>query len=95
LPTKTKPKLIPVVSVAAIYGIARRAAIPYTVHRGSPMQNAVRVNEGFQEKRRYAYVDYLEWEGPERYLSRRGLYDGFAIGGASGASDGTGTESSV
>ena len=31
------------------------------------MQNAVRVDEEFQEKHRYTYADYLDWEGPERY----------------------------
>ena len=31
------------------------------------MQNAVRVDEEFLEKRRYTYADYLQWEGPQRY----------------------------
>jgi len=38
------------------------------------MQNAVRVDDEFQEKRLYTYADYLEWEGPERYE----LFDGEA-----------------
>ena len=39
------------------------------------MQNALKVDEKFQEKHRYTYADYLEWEGPERYE----LYDGEAF----------------
>jgi len=30
------------------------------------MSGAVRIN-GFDEKRRYTYADYLEWEGPDRF----------------------------
>jgi len=31
------------------------------------MQSALRVDDVFQEKRRYTYADYLKWEGSERY----------------------------
>ena len=31
------------------------------------MSNAVRVDEEFDENRRYTYADYLTWEGPQRY----------------------------
>jgi len=43
------------------------------------MQDAVRADEEFQEKRRYTYADYLDWEGPERYE----LFDGEAFAMAS------------
>jgi len=39
------------------------------------MPSAARVDEEFQEKRRYTYADYLEWESPERYE----LFDGEAF----------------
>jgi Uma2 family endonuclease len=31
------------------------------------MSDAMRIEEDFDENRRYTYADYLEWEGPQRY----------------------------
>jgi len=31
------------------------------------MSDAMRIEEDFDESRRYTYADYLEWEGPQRY----------------------------
>jgi len=31
------------------------------------MSDAIRIDEAFEENRRYTYADYLTWEGPQRY----------------------------